>query len=134
MVEHPGTGCWVWQGKTCRDGYGRWKIGGAYYAAHRVAYASWNEPVHSGVVIRHSCDNPSCINPVHLLAGTVADNMNDRQERGRQASGEKNGRSKLSRQAAHYIRSSGLRQAVLARMYGVDPSTIRDIRNGRIWR
>lgn len=38
-----------------------------------------------GAVVRHTCDNPRCINPQHLLLGTRADNNRDRAERGRSA-------------------------------------------------
>lgn len=70
-----------------KDGYGvfrqmkngvrrKWK-------AHRVAYwlATGDDP--EGRVVRHSCDNPPCINPEHLSAGTHGDNIMDKIERGR---------------------------------------------------
>lgn len=36
-------------------------------------------------VVRHSCDNRKCINPEHLIAGTVSDNIQDMIERKRHA-------------------------------------------------
>lgn len=38
-----------------------------------------------GTVVRHTCDNPRCINPDHLIGGSLADNNKDRAERGRSA-------------------------------------------------
>lgn len=34
-------------------------------------------------VVRHTCDNPRCINPDHLIAGTQKDNVRDMFSRGR---------------------------------------------------
>lgn len=34
-----------------------------------------------GFVVRHTCDNPKCLNPDHLIVGTVDDNVSDRVER-----------------------------------------------------
>lgn len=49
-------------------------------------------------VVRHTCDNPRCINPHHLVPGTVADNNRDRATRGRNAdvNGESNPAHKLT--------------------------------------
>jgi hypothetical protein len=35
------------------------------------------------MVLRHSCDNPPCVNPDHLVPGTCADNSRDMVERRR---------------------------------------------------
>lgn len=51
--------------------------------AHRAAWESAHGPISSGLVVRHTCDNPRCINLEHLLLGTVADNQRDMAERGR---------------------------------------------------
>lgn len=36
-----------------------------------------------GFVIMHSCDNPKCINPKHLVAGTQAKNIRDAASKGK---------------------------------------------------
>ena len=79
--------CWIWQGGKDRDGYGkvtRWADGKSQtLAAHRVAAASAIAEFAPGLVVRHKCDNPICCNPDHLQMGTQADNIRDRDERGR---------------------------------------------------
>lgn len=77
--------CWEWQGHTILTGYGTssWGTRPNEYT-HRIAWMLANKrPVPEGMVIRHSCDNPKCCNPAHLLIGTHADNMADRRIRNR---------------------------------------------------
>jgi hypothetical protein len=40
-------------------------------------------PVPPGKIVRHTCDNPPCVNPLHLMNGTSADNSRDMVLRGR---------------------------------------------------
>jgi hypothetical protein len=63
-----------------RSGYG--SVQGV--PAHRIVWAHHNGPIPDGLVIRHACDNPPCVNPGHLLVGTVRDNIHDMLGRGRQ--------------------------------------------------
>ena len=52
---------------------------------HRVVWEAHNaEPIPEGMVVRHTCDNPSCCNPEHLVLGTLKDNTADMYERGRE--------------------------------------------------
>lgn len=77
--------CLEWQRALNTDGYARAFYDGDYNGkVHRIVFALSNPGVDiQGLNVRHSCDNPVCINPAHLLAGTVADNMRDRDVRGR---------------------------------------------------
>jgi hypothetical protein len=68
--------------------YGAQYFEGATRAAHRVAYCKHHGLRYTdikGKVVRHACDNPPCINPVHLILGTQAENMRDKRERNRAA-------------------------------------------------
>ena len=80
--------CWEWQGSKDEKGYGHyWLPGVGNVAAHRVALAlalgRWSP---SSLMVLHSCDNPSCVNPAHLREGTAAENQEDILKRGRHAS------------------------------------------------
>ncbi|HIK62019.1 MAG TPA: HNH endonuclease [Planctomycetes bacterium] len=57
-----------------------------YFQGHRIEWERVNGPIPEGLVVRHKCDNPPCINPDHLEIGTLADNNEDRRIRGRSRS------------------------------------------------
>ena len=80
------SGCWEWKGDRDSGGYGMLNakhLGFEYAKAHRVMYEHAVEPIPDGLLLRHKCDNPPCVNPEHLIPGTTADNARDKIERGR---------------------------------------------------
>jgi hypothetical protein len=79
--------CWEWQGARDRDGYGLVWYGGRMARTHRVAYQLERGEIPPGKIIRHRCDFPPCFRPAHLRLGTPADNMADREARGRHGRG-----------------------------------------------
>jgi hypothetical protein len=87
-------GCWLWIAAKDRDGYGSFWLEGKQQRAHRLAFALLNPGVEvpDGLVVRHECDNPTCVR--HLLLGTPLQNDMDRVARGRSATGDLNGSRK----------------------------------------
>lgn len=129
-IPEPNSGCWLWLRSTDPCGYGRISIKRKLFAAHRFFYEQYKGEIPSGMVICHTCDVPSCVNPDHLRAGTHADNMRDMVEKGRwkPASGYR----RLSADAKEKILvalSGSLHVAKVARLFGVSPTAIRKIRD-----
>jgi len=75
--------CWEFTGSRSDDGYGSIRLEGSMQKAHRAAYQIVHGEIPAGLVVMHTCDNPPCINPAHLVLGTVADNNRDRHAKGR---------------------------------------------------
>lgn len=125
--------CWPWLAARNNHGYGVMRdAGGRLSLSHRISLAlDGRDP--AGKVARHGCDNPGCVNPAHLSAGTQAENIADMIGRGRGLVGERNGSTKLTELDVALIRAAhaaGARQADLARQHGVVPSCIGKIIRG----
>ena len=126
--------CWPWQGARDPDGYGVIKRNdGIQVKAHRVAFAARIGPVPAGTLICHHCDNPPCVNPAHLFAGTPRDNSADMKNKGRAARGERHGMTSLTKKQAAAIRCDLRFQRIIAAEYGVSQSTVSAIKRGATW-
>lgn len=107
------TGCWEWQ-KNIEDGYGRIGLKGRSKLVHRVLYSlAVADP--GSLCVLHECDNPKCCNPDHLFLGTRTDNNADRDAKGRQAKGLRNGRHTRSDRTARGDRNGIRRNPELVR-------------------
>lgn len=145
--------CWPWTGPVNEWGYGTITVDGRRQGTHRAAFflanGRWPEPI-----CRHTCDNPACCNPAHLIEGTHADNNRDMVERGRERHpvgsahgthtqpesrlyGTRNKSAKLVDAQVRAIRAAwatgAVRKKDLAKRYGVSEGAIYRIISRRGW-
>lgn len=138
FCPEPNSGCWLWEGTTDPDGYGKMIVGGKQVRAHRLAYRLYIGDIPRGLLVRHKCDVPSCVNPRHLLLGTIADNNADKAARNRCRYGERHPNAKLTSSDVRAILIAAQDGAetprATARRFGVRRETIRAIIQGTAWR
>ena len=132
--------CVYVSGSRIPDGYGLGgvAIGGGRYSIlqHRMAFEQHWGPIPSGMCVMHTCDNPPCVNPLHLRLGTHAENMRDMAQKRR----SKNGNTRLSAEDVSEIRAvykpwsrtHGAR--ALGVRFGVRGDTIQKIAYGERWK
>ena len=131
--------CWLWTGIRGRFGRGVFHLRGKQVNASRLAlFVTTGKWPTENEVVRHSCDNPSCVNPKHLLVGTQADNVADMYARGRQNPpiGERNGRAKLTTEQVIAIReafSHGEPKLRIAKRFSVNRWTVKNIVERTRW-
>lgn len=84
-VDSSGDGCWPWMGTVTARGYGRARICGKPWAAHRLAYLLAGHTIPDGEELHHTCENKRCCCPSHLQAVTrrehIAAHLRKRQVR-----------------------------------------------------
>lgn len=131
------SACWPWTGRRRPAGYGQIRVAGRTLGANRVALElTLGRPLAPGMKSLHSCDNPPCCNPAHLQEGTQAENIRQREERGRRnVTGARNPRAKLTVEDVREIRSLADRfsRRELAARFGVSGPSVSYIINGKTW-
>lgn len=134
--------CWEWTAYKNQDGYGRFFLNGNKVAS-RISYTIYKGQIPNNLEVRHTCDNPGCVRPEHLILGTHLENMQDCTNRNRGVKGERNGRCKLTEKDVLEIRTKykkgnkwhpGYSAYTLAKEYNVHPSEIWVIINRKNWK
>lgn len=69
------NGCWQWQGAKNSHGYGEITINKAGLASHRVSYEYLVGEISDGMTIDHLCRNRACVNPEHMEAVSIRENI-----------------------------------------------------------
>lgn len=134
------TGCLEWVNTCGRNTYARFAYKNRKYKAHRFGYELFVGPIPKGHVLCHTCDNPKCVLPYHLVAGTRKENMVDREEKRRGNAkgqkGAKNHQSKLTQEDVDEIRillGFGFTYGELAEGFGVSKTTVYSIHKSNAW-
>jgi hypothetical protein len=129
-------GCLEWTGHRNKAGYGQFWLDGHNMTASRVAYEMNHGDIPEGMVVRHKCDNPPCVNPDHLEIGTPADNSRDKVERGRSLKGDVNPSASLTWCDVYAIREmyeEGWTGRRLAAEFGTSQSNVSRIVKHLTW-
>jgi len=132
--------CWVWIGALSRGDYGSFSSKNHNTKqAHRISWVLHNGKIRKKLKVCHHCDNTSCVRPTHLFLGTNSENMLDCSKKGRfnNRVGVNAAAHKLSNEQVFKIRAikkSGLRQNQVARLFGVDKSTVSNIWLRKTWK
>lgn len=127
-------GCWLWTGGTVGVmGYGKTNVDGETIRVHRAVFKAVTglDPDE----VRHTCDEPLCFRPCHLIDGTSQQNADDMVSRQRQSRGEARHNARLTTDEVKVMRRrhAALMQA-LADEYGVSWSTVQAIVAKRTWK
>lgn len=137
------NGCWIWMLSIIKDGYGRMQIGPKKILAHRLSYEAFIGKIPEGMLVLHSCDVPSCINPDHLFIGTDQTNTDDKVSKGRHAHGpqhaawsrgENQHAAKLSAEKVRLIRADDRPQSEIAKDFFVQQTVISAVKRGKTWK
>lgn len=123
--------CWPWCGsrRGMYTTYAMVTVDGRQREAHVWSYEMFHGPVPPALIVRHTCDNPPCCNPTHLVVGTHLDNLRDMLERSRHPAVRLSWRQVEEIRLA-YTGAYG-EQSRLARQYGVRSQNINQIVNGK---
>ena len=132
--------CWPWESSIDARGYGQLsdKPNKTVLKAHRLAYEMHIGPIPDGLSVCHRCDNPRCVNPAHLFAATHAENMADKDRKGRNVApptfrGSEAPWSILTESDVMAIRTSSRPSSAIAAELGVSKSTVKAARRGQTW-
>lgn len=136
----PETGCIEWIAKSkAHGGYGTLCVGRrGHIRAHRAAWVLKNGPIPDGMYVCHECDNPACCNPDHLFIGTPAENMADKERKGRGTkppvvTGESHHNTKITTEDVLAIMNSTDTLASLSSRYGISGKTVWRIKKRLTW-
>lgn len=68
--------CWIWRGNQFRNGYGYFGVTESVgRLAHRFSYEELVGSIPEGLTIDHLCRVRACVNPAHLEAVTLKENI-----------------------------------------------------------
>ena len=76
------NGCLIWTGVVNKWGYGRGRLRGKYYFAHRLSFARWYGCTRATQLHHRECANKACVEPTHIVATTGSINTRARSRTG----------------------------------------------------
>lgn len=132
--------CWPWMGPIVRPAYPygsfKVKVDGQHcqVPAHRFLWLLEHPLDALPEAVCHRCDNSLCMNPLHLFAGTQADNVRDCIAKKRYSRGEHHPTAKLTEEDVRYIRADARPHKEIAKAYGITVKYVGSIKQRRWWK
>ena len=81
------SGCWEWYANLNKAGYGvAFAFGMRGHIASRLIFQKIHGILPDHIFVCHKCDNPKCVRPGHLFAGTQSQNIQDSVSKSRHSS------------------------------------------------
>jgi len=122
--------CFEWPGGRNEVSYGIIRTGGRDdpdVRVTKVVFEMFHGPIPEGHrLVMHTCDNPPCVNPNHLVSGTDGDNMRDKTLKGRAA-------RKLTPDDVRAIRADPRPSRAVGKDYGISKTQVLFIRRREQW-
>lgn len=76
VSPEPNSGCWLWMSFISPDGYARSQVvKGKHFLVHRTIFELFKGPIAQGLQLDHLCRVRCCVNPAHLEAVTLQENI-----------------------------------------------------------
>lgn len=127
--------CWCWTGRLDTGGYGKFgSKNGSAERAHRASFKLFIGEIPNGKIICHRCNNPACVNPKHLYAGTSSDNTNDAVRAGRMYTSSKLTPNQVIEIKERLKNWKWGMCGKLAKEFGVSLNAIKCIKSNRQWK
>jgi hypothetical protein len=133
--------CWIWIAGENGSGYGQFfNTKDRQITSHTYSWKLHNGPIPTGMEVCHRCDVKLCVRPNHLFLGTQADNMHDRDNKGRHSKytgwfdGINGPNHKLTEQQVREIRHSTFTTRKLAKLFNISKSQAHTIKSGKCWK
>ena len=126
-LKHTSNECLMWPFNKVGNGYGQLSHEGTMVLSHRyILHLVSGEDLSTPLEVMHSCHTPGCVNPHHLSWGTRSENRRD------QLNNNSYGFKLTPEQALGIYNAKGS-QREIAEIFGVDRSTVSDIKTGKVW-
>ena len=130
-LKYDGDDCVIYPFVPCQNGYGSIIVEGRTEYTHRfVCLRFKGQPPTRKHHAAHECGNKLCVNPRHISWKTNSENQLDRPGQGT----ARVRRYILTPEQVAKIRASEEKTAILAKQYGVNEVSIRQIRAGKTWK
>lgn len=143
VLPYQGDDCLIWPYTRSIPGYGQMAFKGRRHNVSRLACMHHHGPPPTDThQAAHNCGGGrnGCVNPKHVEWKTPSENMADKVIHGTDNRGEKNYRSKLTKELVlEIVRLKDVDiklrggQKAIAKRYGIDQSTVSDLWTGRRW-